>query len=130
MIWDIKNVKICSTPQPLLKSIKMKKYKFFYSKRAHLNVITGHNKLFVIDNNNIKLSAYIKEDGSIVEDYLDYYLKRLIQNSNNYQYLEFVNNLEKTIKGDIIFSNTEEKNKAIKNATKTINSRFRSAPTR
>ncbi len=127
MIWDIKNIKKCDNPQPLLKSMKMKKYKYFYSRRAGVNVITGHNKLFVIDRNNIKLGAFVNEDGSVIKDYtLDYDLERMIQGRGNWSSLEGFTNLEKHIKGEIIFNNTEEKNKAIRNATKTINTRIRS----
>lgn len=119
MIWDIKNIKKCDNPQPLLKSMKMKKYKYFYSRRAGVNVITGHNKLFVIDRNNIKLGAFVNEDGSVIkENNLNYYLERMIQGRGNWSSLEGFTNLEKHIKGEIIFNNTEEKNKAIKKCNK------------
>ena len=54
----------------------------------------------------------------------------MIQGRGNWSSLEGFTNLEKHIKGEIIFNNTEEKNKAIKNATKAINSRIRSVTIR
>ena len=126
MIWDIKDIKYCENPQVLIPSIKMKKYKCFLVRSLGTTVITGHNKLFVVNDNSITIKAVISGEHCLFEGIHHHYKTGFERKLSEKFIMCYTDRLEEDLTTEIKFNNTEEKNKAIRNATKTINTRIRS----